>query len=184
MFHYDSQQVPSFRVVATSFLEPLPDVARLAERAEQECRLKMPLFETVVRAHAQELIVILIRALRSAVHAQSRETAEEARRRIISQVVAYLHNFYHHPLSLEEIAQVAGLSPNYFCEVFKQHVGQTVISYLNDLRIDAARQMLRTTDKPIAQIARAVGFRSVYYFSRLFKRLCGISPSAYRHSSS
>lgn len=78
--------------------------------------------------------------------------------------------------SLEEIAAVAGFARHHFLRVFRQVFGTTPHQYLTGLRLDKARQMVRTTDKPISQICLDVGFESVSSFSTLYSRSFQLSP--------
>jgi AraC-like DNA-binding protein len=83
-------------------------------------------------------------------------------------------------VSLDELARVAGLSKYHFLRQFDQVVGMTPGAYLRTLRLCHAGRMLRTTEKPILDIALAVGFADHPSFSRAFARHMGMTPSAYR----
>ncbi|MBS1965887.1 MAG: helix-turn-helix transcriptional regulator [Chloroflexi bacterium SZAS-1] len=85
------------------------------------------------------------------------------------------------PLTLEALADVAGMSSNHLLRTFKQVFGQTPYQYITAQRIAAAQQQLAHTDNPISEICLAVGFESLGAFSWLFRRHNGMPPSAYRH---
>jgi AraC family transcriptional regulator len=87
---------------------------------------------------------------------------------------------FDQPLTVEQLAGAAGLSPGHFLRTFKQVFQQTPYHYLTGLRLGHARRLLATTDQPITEICLAVGFESLGSFSWLFRRHSGCSPSAYR----
>ena len=72
------------------------------------------------------------------------------------------------------------ISPNYFSAMFSQEIGQTFIEYLTEKRINEAKRMLRQTEMRSSEIAFAVGFRDSHYFSFVFKKVSGCTPSEYR----
>ncbi|MBN1676814.1 MAG: AraC family transcriptional regulator [Kiritimatiellae bacterium] len=80
-------------------------------------------------------------------------------------------------LSIREISRRAGLSPAYFCRVFKEYAGVPPQQYLNRLRVDRARDLLRATGHNCTEIAAMAGFSSVHVFSKVFKRIEGLSPA-------
>ena len=83
-------------------------------------------------------------------------------------------------LTLEQVAQYAGISKNHLSKVFSEGTGQTYWSYLTSFRIEKSKKMLRETTKSIKQISEAVGYQSINHFSRKFKELTGITPNNYR----
>jgi len=83
-------------------------------------------------------------------------------------------------IGLKEIAGRVGLSLHYFARKFRREVGMAPIQYLNRFRIDQAKRLLTTSDKPVGEIGRLVGILDPGYFSRLFRKLAGESPDVYR----
>lgn len=97
-------------------------------------------------------------------------------------VIAFIHLNYPRPLHLSDLASVAGVSPQYFCTIFRLHTGRTVVRYTTEIRIEAARRLLAETCDPVAVIAARVGFSSSQYFCRIFRRLTALSPLEYRRT--
>lgn len=87
-------------------------------------------------------------------------------------------------LSLAQVSEAAGLSPNYFSTLFRKEVGCTFGEYLTEKRISRARELLRTTALRTSQVAQAVGYQDAHYFSNLFRRNQGCTPREYRHRMS
>ncbi|MFC4098906.1 helix-turn-helix domain-containing protein [Paenibacillus xanthanilyticus] len=106
-----------------------------------------------------------------------------AARMSMDEVRAYIISHYHEPLSIELLAQLAGLSPNYFGEAFKKATGRSVMDYVTGLRISRAKQLIRETDLYMREVAISVGYSDEYYFSRKFKKEVGVSPSAFGRSA-
>lgn len=85
-------------------------------------------------------------------------------------------------IGLDEIAGEVGLSPAYFSRIFKEETGVSFVGKLNDLRIERAKQLLRSTDRTILDIALEVGFSDQSHFSRVFRDRTDSSPARYRVS--
>ncbi|WP_072327892.1 MULTISPECIES: helix-turn-helix domain-containing protein [unclassified Paenibacillus] len=83
-------------------------------------------------------------------------------------------------LTREKLAQLAGLRPEHYSRLFKQYKLKSPIDYLTELRIQAAKLLLRRRDLTVRQVARAVGFEDPYYFSRRFSLHTGMAPSEYK----
>lgn len=83
-------------------------------------------------------------------------------------------------LTLGELASELGLTPTYFCRLFKQRIEQAPIDYFIRLKIQRACQYLDFSDMAVQEVAAALGYADPYYFSRVFKRIMGVSPAQYR----
>ncbi|MDQ0176589.1 AraC family transcriptional regulator [Bacillus chungangensis] len=101
----------------------------------------------------------------------------------LDDVRKYMGIHYDKQLSIDYLARMAGLSPNYFGEAFKKAFGQSTTDYMTELRIGHAKQLLRDSDLFLRDIARKVGYNDEFYFSRKFKKEVGVSPSAYSKNS-
>jgi len=88
----------------------------------------------------------------------------------INRIKGYPHENFHQKIELENIAQMASMSPTYFSAWFKRSMGQSLIKYVNKLRIEKACRWLSATDWDIAEIAFKVGFQQVTHFNRVLKK--------------
>ncbi len=95
-------------------------------------------------------------------------------------VINYIGKNYAEKFTLNGLAKMAKLSPNYFTKKFKEKVGQPPLKYVNTLRIQQAKFLLEHTDKPINTVMEEVGFWDAAHFSKLFKLETGYSPSKFR----
>lgn len=98
----------------------------------------------------------------------------------IREVKHYLDEHYAEKIVLEDVAKIAGLNPVYFSIIFKRETGNNFSNYLVNLRIEAAKALLRETNEIITVVAEKVGYRDAKYFSQLFMKKVGIKPSKYR----
>lgn len=93
---------------------------------------------------------------------------------------AHIDQNFRNPLTLAQLAEVAGLSPTYLCRAFRAYSGKPLFTYLLERRIQSAMLRLRQTEDKVIDIAHDVGFNDLSYFNRCFSRLCGLSPRVYR----
>ena len=98
----------------------------------------------------------------------------------MSDIIAYLDAHYTERISLTELAGRLFISEYYLCRLFKEYTGRTVLSYLTELRVGRAKQLLLGTDMKIGRVARASGFGSVSAFGKAFAAAVGVSPREYR----
>ncbi|MEP7293168.1 MAG: AraC family transcriptional regulator [Chloroflexota bacterium] len=93
---------------------------------------------------------------------------------------SFIERHYDAPITLENISSEAGFSPYHFIRLFRAAYRKTPHQYLVQQRIEKAKELLRSSDMPINEICYTVGFESLGSFSTLFRRIAGLSPSAYR----
>ena len=98
----------------------------------------------------------------------------------ISLVKSFLDEHYKEKLSLESVASHFFIDKHYLARLFKEQYGMTMVTYLQQVRITHAKRMLRFTDKSIEEIGLECGIGELNYFSRVFKKLEGVSPSEFR----
>lgn len=134
----------------------------LGERSQDEMRLQLT-----------QLLLLLDRQ-------QDVDTASAARETRIVRVVRRLHERYREHVDLSELAEEFFVSRHHLSREFRRHTGTTVISYVNDLRIDQARRLLVETEHPIGHIAEEVGFTTVTHFNRVFRERTGCTPRSIR----
>ncbi|MBA4701393.1 MAG: helix-turn-helix transcriptional regulator [Ruminococcus sp.] len=100
---------------------------------------------------------------------------------VVNQIIQYFNKHYSEKISLDQIAQNMYLSTLYISKLFKSETGDTPINYLIQLRMEKARKLMETEPaSSIQSIASQVGYEDAYYFSKLFKKHFGVSPSKYR----
>lgn len=102
-------------------------------------------------------------------------------RSILRTAVDFIDSHYmDEEISLNTVANVANVSSNHFSALFSQNMGQTFIEYLTTLRMNKAKELLRCTGMRSSEIAGEIGYKDAHYFSYLFKKTQGMTPSDYR----
>ena len=106
---------------------------------------------------------------------------ENASSKAVADAKAYIAEHYHEPdLSVDVICRHLHVSPNYFSTIFRRETGKTYTAYLTQLRMEKAVELLKNTQLKTFAIATQVGYQEQNYFSYVFKKTYGVSPSKYR----
>lgn len=99
---------------------------------------------------------------------------------IIAKAMHYIGENFVKDLSLEEVSRFVDISPYYFSKLFKEEAGENFIEYLTRARMENARKLLGETEKSIKEVCVLSGYSDPNYFSRIFKKAEGVTPSEYR----
>lgn len=100
----------------------------------------------------------------------------------IYKSVQYIHEHYTGKVTLDDVAKEVYLSSAYFSKIFKEEMHISFKNYLNTMRIDKSKSLLSNSDTQLIEIAGLVGYEDQSYFSKVFKKITGISPGKYRDS--
>lgn len=92
----------------------------------------------------------------------------------------YVHAHFHERLTMHETARQVGISPFYFCRMFRKVTGLTFTEYVSRVRVEKAKERLGDRSVRIGEVAYAVGFQSIPHFDRMFKRYAGSTPHDFR----
>ena len=100
---------------------------------------------------------------------------------LIAPAVEYIHkNYTSSHISVEELSKSCGITPEYFRSIFKNHFGTSPLKYINNLKLDKAKHLLKYSKMKIYAIAEECGFSSCAYFCAVFGKECGMTPDEYR----
>ena len=100
---------------------------------------------------------------------------------LMGKVKKYLkHNYMLYDISLDSVSAILNLNASYFSSLFKRTFGVNFLDYLTELRMDAARELLRDPLRSTAEVAGMVGYESANYFTRAFKKKVGMTPTDFR----
>ena len=140
------------------------------ERAAYEFRMR-----SLLCAFAAETLTAL----------KTRELGERPRRLrddmlSMQQALDYIDKNYHEPIDVLRAAELSGYEKTRFCQLFKRAIGVSFHKYLNSRRIEAAKELLTSSELPIQIIASETGFSEAKTFSRVFRASEGMTPSEYR----
>lgn len=101
----------------------------------------------------------------------------------VYKILDYVQSNYQNDISLKELSEISGYTPNYISKIFSDTIGMSFKKYLFLQRTKTAESMLLNSDMTVTEIAYAVGFNDSNYFSTVFKNKYGITPSEYRKNS-
>jgi len=172
---------PLFRMLDVPVFAKIPEEERPALAASFERMAKLFREESLtaalqVRSEMLHIIAVFLAhcGRTPAVRAQ-RNSAMEKMNRVLTHIEARLYE----SISVEELASLVHLHPNYFIRTFKRATGYSPIQYINRQRMERAKSLLATTEMNVTEVADQFGMESSY-FSRLFKEMTGFSPSQFR----
>lgn len=100
----------------------------------------------------------------------------------IKEILTYIHHHFNQEISIQSLSERFYLSPTYLSQLFKKEVGENFVEYLSRQRIQYACKLLAETDMTVSQVGEKCGFNDYFYFTRIFKRLNGMTPTQYRDS--
>jgi AraC-like DNA-binding protein len=100
--------------------------------------------------------------------------------RTLKESIKYIHENYTEKIVIPDLAKIEGLSNSRYITLFSKEMGKTPSEYILGLRLDRACELLLTSDMEISQVGEASGYDDPYFFSKIFKKHVGISPSEYR----
>ena len=140
----------------------------------REIQGRKPDFEEFISLKLQELLVLIYR------HRASSNTSIKNMDEEIQKAYLYFCENYNKPISIEDYAHERYMSSSWFTQNFKEIIGTTPLHFILSVRMLNAQQMLIGTKTSISEISRLVGYDNPLYFSRIFKKWTGESPSDYR----
>lgn len=117
--------------------------------------------------------------LKHAICEQMETCGGEYTDKVAADAQQYILKNIHRPVSLREAAEALHLSPGYLGQIFKKHYGCRFTDYIANAKITEAQEMLKRRDMKIYEISESLGFENAYYFSRVFKKVTGMTPKEY-----
>ncbi len=152
--------------------------------ASIECRMDnfwpLELRSNINASSPEESFQYARKILGQAIELRDSESKKQQRDLLRKALEFINENYSDETISLDKVARKVNISPNYFSAMFSQEIGQTFVEHLTNRRIDEAKRMLRQTDMRSSEIAFAVGYKDPHYFSFVFKKVSGRTPSEYR----
>jgi AraC-like DNA-binding protein len=155
------------------------EIEELYGKMQQEFFSKPKGYINVIRSLLVEMLTKIFRYL----EAENNQSGKiiERRAEIVHEAISFLKNNYASSnLNINEVAMHTFLSPSYLSKLFKEDTGRSFSEYLQNIRISAACDLLKTTDKKIIDIMMDVGLKDIKHFNRLFKKVTGMTPREYR----
>ncbi|QTA37528.1 helix-turn-helix transcriptional regulator [Thermosipho ferrireducens] len=101
-------------------------------------------------------------------------------KKIIEKAILYIYDNFSRDIKLHDVCNYVHVSSSYFCSIFKKSTGMCFSRYLNRVRIEKSKELLRQSKMSILEIALEVGFNSQSYFTKMFKKITGVTPKDFR----
>lgn len=109
-------------------------------------------------------------------------TITDVRNENLRNILEYVGDYFGEDISIQSISKKFNVNPSYLSQLFKKDTGMTFTDYMTDLRIKNACLLLKNTALSVNEVAEKVGFNDYYYFTRVFKKVTGSTPSQYREN--
>lgn len=144
-------------------------IMRVVQRIVNELELKSQYYQYLVVMYYAELLILIYRYMdESYLPICTNDSLKKA--------IAYIRLNYQSEITMNDVAEYAGISERYLRRMFSQYLYLSPLDYLNQMRINRAIELLRNTEMSVKEICYLCGFQSPQYFSRVFKQQMGISP--------
>lgn len=157
------------------------EMAELFERIAIEQERKEAGWQIAIQSL---LMYLLTQVYRCYEEKQELEDGREDFQRMYARICVifeYIEKHFTEKITLEQLAQEVSMSPHYLCKCFKKVTGRTLFAYVEQMRVQYACYLLRTTQDSIMDLALESGFNTVSYFNRIFKKYKGCTPKEYRN---
>ena len=143
----------------------------------QELQMCREHFEEMLEMHLRQIFVMIHRHFESSAKLNNSQIAED-----IDAAAMYFNEHYNEEISIEYYAETYHMSTSWFIRNFKLYTGFTPLQYILSIRIYNAEALLKSNQYNVTEISSIVGYENPLYFSRIFKKVKGVSPSEYRKS--
>lgn len=160
--------------IRSGYIGDCMEIKALFQEMIRELQLKKTGYIDIVDADFKKLLALIHRNM--AVDSTDRIDLK------LEQVLIQLNQNYNKPWSITSMAGFCNLSESYFAHYFKEKIGVAPMKYLTNLRMEKAKFLLAESDIPVSSIAVSTGYSDVLYFSRIFKREVGESPTSFRNA--
>ncbi len=157
------------------------EAAAQVEGIMREHEEKRPYYRAEIRARIARLFVSLQR--RYPGEEEQSGAAEGRKTEVTKAVTAYIRRHYAEPISVDDICAAVSFSRSYVCHAFREVTGKTIVEYIRMVRCAGAHALLAEGHASVAECARQSGFQNPSYFSRIYRREMGLSPSEHKRDA-
>jgi AraC family transcriptional regulator, transcriptional activator for feuABC-ybbA operon len=133
---------------------------------------KLPGYEFITKALLQQLLFEIFQNIKN--NSQNYSTSLK-----VEKIIEYMRQNIDNRLTLADLSELVQLSSAYLSRVFKETTGYSVIGFFNKIKVDKAKELIIEGDKKVKEVAQILGFTDEFYFSRIFKKIEGMSPSEF-----
>ncbi len=151
------------------------DIEDLILETFEEYTEQKAFYNIIIKSNLTKLVVLIERMVN-----ENSKLNDSKADQMITDVLRYIHANFNEKISIKDLCNTINMSETYLTTGFKNTTGKTVIEYINDLKIDKAKQLLVETDMRVTDISYELGFSDGAYFNRVFKKKVNMTPNAYR----
>jgi AraC-like DNA-binding protein len=150
------------------------------QRIYEESQHKQEGYQLMIRGALEKILITLVRNRSYLKEESLRKNSQYSQHPAVQKALVYIHHHFREPLTLEDVAKQASLSPNYFSSCFRKMTGFSFQKYVQNLRLKFAKSLLSASNLPVTEVCYASGFHTLTHFERAFKQAFGKSPRTYQ----
>lgn len=168
------------QILLPSLVSGNQELRRLIIKCCAVCEEQGLAYQIYAKAIILEIMYLLFAKsgeIRTSNHLEGKESVSYER---VDTILRYVDAHYGERIKLDDFVELLHINKYYICRIFRQHTGKTLLDYINLVRIQKATELLISTNRSITDIAFLTGFQDINFFSRMFKRIMGISPTELR----
>ena len=139
-------------------------------------------YRVLYQARNTDDVIAWLRKLKEGLERVFSERKQDYRLKTVQKVQAYINNNITGNLDLGTVASIFGYSKNYLSSLFTKYTSTSFIDYVNNAKMERAKKMLSDPNAMVYEVATALGYDSPFYFSKVFKKIVGMSPTAYQNA--
>ncbi len=158
------------------------EVEKILKEVLEEFKTRNDGYILLAKALLLKLLILISRSFSNEIKGTEAEIVFKKYKEVVDEAKEYITNNYNSDLTLDKIASAVNYSKSRFCFIFKAVAGETYIEYLNAVRIEKAKDLLKNSNLPITEISYLVGYYTIANFNKNFKLITGITPREYRLS--
>ena len=152
----------------------------LQESSEWDEQLKDIERDIAQSCHFEEIRLTLKKLFTPLTEQSGESRKDQSAELMVNYARNYIRENYRKPVIVEELAQQAGISTNYFRTIFKERTGITIYDYTTQIRLEKAKELLKDERQKVKDIGVMVGYESSAHFGSLFRKKFGMTPNEYR----
>ncbi|KZL91044.1 response regulator transcription factor [Clostridium magnum] len=154
---------------------------------EEECFYKLKSLENIesISTYIHEILVLVFdKTIEKEIKIEESDNKKlNHLNRVLEPALKYIEENYREEMFLEKMASISNVSPYYFSKLFKKEMGMNFTTYVTKYKVEKAKEMLKNTDIPIVNIAAELGYYECGYFTKIFKKVEGVTPTKYRNKN-
>lgn len=138
--------------------------------------------DQLIKTYLEQLLIFLIRDITKDNTTNVFPSKESMENHLVTRVKELVNERVHDTVTVSEICRAVGYSKSYICRLFREQTGDTISSYAVKIKIEQAKEMIRAGNLNFTQISDTLAFDNPQYFTRVFKRITGITPTEFKRS--